>query len=131
MESERTAKKKSDIENKKSRWDVISLREGRKNRRWMEGSVDPVSDTRRERKVAKDGSVEVSAHAGPQPDEPPRGEYVTLQEMAEWLRISRGSAWSLVIEKREIPHLRFGDRIVRLARKDVEAYLARCRSDAV
>lgn len=59
------------------------------------------------------------------------GEYLTLQEMADWLHISRGSAWSLVMEKGEIPYLRFGDRIVRLARKDVEDYLARCRSDAV
>jgi len=62
---------------------------------------------------------------------PPKGEYLTLQEMADWLKISRGSAWSLVMEKGEIPYLRFGDRIVRLARKDVEDYLARCRSDAV
>ena len=58
------------------------------------------------------------------------GEYLTLQELAGWLRISRGSAWSLVMEKGEIPYLRFGDRIVRLARVDVEDYLARCRSDA-
>ncbi len=64
------------------------------------------------------------------PGEPPTGEYMTLQEMADLLSISRGSAWSLVIAKREIPHLRFGDRMVRLARADVEEYLARCRSDA-
>ncbi len=64
--------------------------------------------------------------------EPPAklGEYLTIQELAEWLRISRGSAWSLVMEREEIPYLRFGDRIVRLARADVEDYLQRCRSDA-
>jgi len=62
---------------------------------------------------------------------PPEGDYLTLQEFADWLKISRGSAWSLVMERGEIPHLRVGDRIVRLARTDVEAYLARCRSDAV
>ncbi len=61
--------------------------------------------------------------------EQPAGEYLTIQELATWLNISRGSAWSLVMERGEIPYLRFGDRIVRLARADVEAYLARCRSD--
>ena len=61
----------------------------------------------------------------------PEGDYLTLQELADWLKISRGSAWSLVMEKREIPYLRLSDRVVRLARTDVEAYLARCRSDAV
>lgn len=61
----------------------------------------------------------------------PEGDYLTIGELATWLQISRGSAWSLVMERGEIPYLRFGDRIVRLARKDVEAYLARCRSDAV
>jgi excisionase family DNA binding protein len=35
------------------------------------------------------------------------------------------------MEKGEIPYYRFGDRVVRLARTDVEAYLARCRSDAL
>ncbi len=60
----------------------------------------------------------------------PEGDYLTLQELASWLKISRGSAWSLVMEKGEIPHLRLSDRVVRLARADVEAYLARCRSDA-
>lgn len=39
--------------------------------------------------------------------------------MADWLRISRGSAWSLVFEKREVPPLRFEDRIVRGARGNV------------
>ncbi len=61
----------------------------------------------------------------------PEGEYLTLGELAAWLKISRGSAWLLVVEKEEIPYLRFGGRIVRLARADVEAYLRRCRSDAV
>ncbi len=63
--------------------------------------------------------------------DPPQGDYLTLQELASWLKISRASAWNLVVERGEIPYLRFGDRIVRLARADVEAYLARCRSDAV
>ncbi len=61
----------------------------------------------------------------------PQGDYLTLLELASWLKISRASAWNLVVERGEIPHLRFGNRIVRLARADVEAYLARCRSDAV
>ncbi len=82
--------------------------------------------------MARDVSGEDSEQAGRKPGEPSSfaGEYITLQEMADWLRISRGSAWSLVMERGEIPYLRFGDRIVRLARTDVEAYLARCRSDA-
>lgn len=82
--------------------------------------------------MAIEENVKVSEQAGRQPGEPPAklGEYITLQELADWLRISRGSAWSLVMEKGEIPYLRFGDRIVRLARTDVEAYLSRCRSDA-
>lgn len=45
----------------------------------------------------------------------PTGEYITLQEFADLLRIGRGTAWSLVMEKAEIPHLRFGDRVVRLS----------------
>ncbi len=60
--------------------------------------------------------------------QPPQGDYLTLQEIATWLKMSRGSVWSLVMEKGEIPYYRFGDRVVRLARTDVEAYLARCRS---
>ncbi len=63
--------------------------------------------------------------------DPPQGDYLTLQELASWLKISRASAWNLVVERGEIPYSRFGNRIVRLARADVEAYLARCRSDAV
>ncbi len=66
-----------------------------------------------------------------EPGEAPKGDYLTLQELADWLRMSRGSAWSLVMEKGQIPYYRFTDRVVRLARVDVEAYLARCRSDAV
>lgn len=61
---------------------------------------------------------------------PPSGDYLTLLEMANWLKISRGSAWSLVIEKGEIPHYRFAERAVRVARRDVEDYIRRCRSDA-
>ena len=80
--------------------------------------------------MEKNGSVGDPAHAGPRPGEAPQGEYITIQEMAGWLRISRGSAWSLVFEKAEIPHLRIGDRMVRLARADVEEYIRRCRSDS-
>jgi len=62
--------------------------------------------------------------------EPPRGDYMTIQEMATWFKMSRGSAWSLVMERGEIPYYRFGDRVVRLARVDVDAYRVRCRFDA-
>lgn len=93
------AEKKSDIENKKSSRDQIAYRYRRKNRRWTEGYADLVSDTRRERTVAKDGGVE---DKGLRPGEPQKREYMTLQELADWLSISRGSAWSLVIERREI-----------------------------
>ena len=58
------------------------------------------------------------------------GEYITIQEFAGLLRIGRGTAWSIVMERGEVPYLRFGDRVVRLWRKDVEDYLRRCRSDA-
>jgi len=60
--------------------------------------------------------------------EQPSGEYLTIQELSTWLNISRGSAWSLVMERGGIPHYRFTDRAVRLARKDVEDYIRRCRS---
>lgn len=80
--------------------------------------------------MGSNGSIGDSAHAGPRPGEAPKGEYITIQEMADWLRISRGSAWTLVFEKAEIPHLRIGDRMVRLARADVEEYIRRCRSDS-
>jgi len=66
----------------------------------------------------------------PGPGEAPEGDYLTLRDLADWLKISRGSAWSLVMEKREIPYYRFGDRAVRLQREDVEAYISRCRYDA-
>ena len=62
--------------------------------------------------------------------EAPQGDYMTIQELADWLRMSRGSVWSLIMERGEIPYYRFGDRVIRLARVDIEAYLARCRSDA-
>ncbi len=78
------------------------------------------------------GSTSVSAVQGQHGlGQPPEGDYLTLQELATWLKMSRGSVWSLVMEKGEIPYYRFGDRVVRLARTDVEAYLARCRSDAL
>ena len=80
--------------------------------------------------MGSNGSIGDSTHEGPRPGEAPKGEYITLQEMADWLRISRGSAWALVFEKGEIPHLRIGDRMVRLARADVEEYIRRCRSDS-
>lgn len=89
-----------------------------------------VHDTRKGHIVTNNGSVGGSTHARSRPSEAPKGEYITLQEMADWLRISRGSAWSLVFEKAEIPHLRIGDRMVRLARADVEEYIRRCRSDS-
>lgn len=60
----------------------------------------------------------------------PEGDYLTLGELATWLKISRGSAWSLVMQKAEIPHYRFTNRAVRIARRDVEDYIRRCRSDA-
>lgn len=84
--------------------------------------------------MAIEEHVEVSAQAVRRgTGEPPAklGEYMTIQEFADMLRIGRGTAWSLVMEKGEIPHLRLGDRVVRLTRADVEAYLQRCRSDAV
>lgn len=76
--------------------------------------------------------MKVSGREGRRPVERSQelGEYMTIQEFADMLRIGRGTAWSLVMEKAEIPHLRFGDRVVRLARTDVEDYLRRCRSDA-
>ncbi len=81
-----------------------------------------------------EGSQEPSGDLAKLPQEagdPPQGDFLTLQELASWLKISRATAWNLVVERGEIPYSRFGDRIVRLARADVEAYLARCRSDAV
>ncbi len=83
--------------------------------------------------MAIEEEVRVSRREGRQPGESPAklGEYITIQEFADWLRIGRGTAWSLVMERGEVPHLRFGDRVVRLARADVEDYLRRCRSDTV
>ncbi len=88
--------------------------------------------------MAQDGKVEGSQESSgdlaklrQEAGSPPQGDYLTLQELASWLKISRASAWNLVVERGEIPYSRLGDRIVRLSRADVEAYLARCRSDAV
>lgn len=58
-------------------------------------------------------------------------EYLTIGEVAQWLRISRGSAWAIVMERREIPHVRLSDRVVRIARADVEAFVASRRVEAV
>ena len=82
--------------------------------------------------MAIEERIGVSGREGRQPGESPAklGEYITIQEFADWLRIGKGTAWSLVMEKTEVPHLRFGDRVVRLARADVEEYVRRCRSDA-
>ncbi len=85
--------------------------------------------------IEKASSAELSP-GSPEPvrrgtGEPPSGDYLTIGELATWLRISRGSAWSLVMEKGEIPYYRFTDRAVRLARKDVEEYIRRCRSDGL
>lgn len=57
-------------------------------------------------------------------------EYLTIGEVAQWLRISRGSAWAIVMERREIPHVRLSDRVVRIARADVEAFIADRRVEA-
>lgn len=73
-----------------------------------------------------DAPVQVRHRGGEIPDH----QYLTLQQVAQWLNISRGTAWSIVIEKREIPYVRLSDRVVRVARADVEGYLQRCRSDA-
>lgn len=58
----------------------------------------------------------------------PQSEYITLQQLATWLSISRTTAWSIVIEREDIAYVRLADRVVRIARKDVEDYLLRCRS---
>lgn len=57
-------------------------------------------------------------------------EYLTIGEFAAWLRISRGSAWAIVMERRQIPYVRISERVIRLARRDVEAYVASCRFDS-
>lgn len=59
----------------------------------------------------------------------PSNDFMTIQELAEEMRISKALAWSLVLECREIPYYRFSSRAVRLTRSDVDAYVARCRSD--
>ena len=59
-----------------------------------------------------------------------RGEYMTLDELARHLEIGRGSAWSLVIERGEIPHVRVSGRVIRVARRDVEEYIASRRVEA-
>ncbi len=63
------------------------------------GSYLPLDgDTRKGRSVAIEEHVEVSAQAVRRgTGEPPAklGEYLTIQELAEWLRISRGSAWTM------------------------------------
>ncbi len=65
-----------------------------------------------------------------QAKQPRRGEYMTLGELARHLEIGRGSAWSLVIERGEIPHVRVSARVIRVARRDVEEYIASRRVEA-
>ena len=57
-------------------------------------------------------------------------DYLTISEVARWLRISRGGAWAMVMERREIPHVRLSDRVVRIARADVEEFVASRRVEA-
>lgn len=64
------------------------------------------------------------------PDTASAGEYITIRELAEWLGISRGSAWNIVMYRGDIPHVRLTSRTVRIACSDVETYLERCRSDS-
>lgn len=81
------------------------------------------------RLMMQDNSAGTPPHAGP-PQGRPEKEFITIRELAAWLGIGRGTAWSVVVEKGEIPHMRISDRVVRIARADVEEYIRRCRSDA-
>lgn len=62
--------------------------------------------------------------------EVPKEEYLTLAEMAAWLRIGKGSARAIVVERGEIPYVRVSERVIRLRRSDVERYIESCRVGA-
>lgn len=66
-----------------------------------------------------------------EPGETPEAEFVTLSNFARRIGVSRGSAWTIVMVRGELPYYRFGDRAVRLAKADVETYIAASRSDAL
>ena len=52
---------------------------------------------------------------------------LTIDEVAEFLRISKTSVYRLV-ERRDLPFCRVG-RTLRFRREDLEAYLRACRVD--
>lgn len=62
--------------------------------------------------------------------EAPNEEYLTLAELAAWLRIGKGSARAIVVERGEIPYVRISERVIRLRRADVERYIEGCRIEA-
>lgn len=80
--------------------------------------------------MPKDSKPAPAAQAHRRPDGPPEKEHLTLREVARWLGVSRNTVWALAVERGELPYLRFSDRVVRVARTDVEEYIRRCRSDS-
>lgn len=96
-------------------------------------------DAHRERSVLvkgianKGGSQDATPRRGGRPratTEEPKEEYVTLAELAAWLRIGKGSARAIVVERGEIPYVRVSERVIRLRRSDVERYIESCRVEA-
>ena len=83
----------------------------------------------KERIMENHSTPAVPPHARQRPGDPPQGEYMTISELANWLKISRGNAWTLLMTRGDIPYVRISDRTLRISRTDVEAYIARCRSD--
>lgn len=60
-------------------------------------------------------------------DESAFGEWLTLAEMGEWLRVSRSTAYKMIHDE-DIPIYRVG-RSIRVKRQDVERWLASNRWD--
>ncbi len=56
-------------------------------------------------------------------------EFLTIDEVAEYLAIKRSSLYSMVEEK-EIPHYRIG-RLIRFRKADIDAWLETVKSEPV
>jgi excisionase family DNA binding protein len=51
------------------------------------------------------------------------GEYLSLSQVARIIHVGRTTVWEIVVARSEIPYFRISERIVRIRRSDVDAYL--------
>lgn len=78
--------------------------------------------------MEKNGTTEVGDQGRQRSGEPPEGAILTLAELATWLKISRATAWTIVMVRDQITYTCVGDRGIRLKKEAVDAYLTSRRN---